>query len=202
MSDHDYLFKLMLVGDSAVGKSCLLNRFSDNIFTERFVCTIGVDFKIRMIELENLVICLQIWDTAGQDRYRSISTSYYNGSNGIVVIYDTSNRETFENVKFWLNEIKKHAADDVLLLLVGNKIDLESEYCVPSEEAEAFAKQHQMMFLETSAKTAENVDLAFTSLAESILKQRIANPMDDDVDDDGFDITGGSNINVDGGCGC
>ncbi|EEB90600.1 hypothetical protein MPER_11169 [Moniliophthora perniciosa FA553] len=109
-SEYDYLFKLLLIGDSGVGKSCLLLRFADDTYTESYISTIGVDFKIRTIELEGKTVKLQIWDTAGQERFRTITSSYYRGAHGIIVVYDVTDNDTFTNVKQWLQEIDRYAS--------------------------------------------------------------------------------------------
>jgi len=124
-TEYDYLFKLLLIGDSGVGKSCMLLRFADDTYTESYISTIGVDFKIRTISLDGKTIKLQIWDTAGQERFRTISSTYYRGAHGIIVVYDITNHESFANVKRWLTEIDKYARENVNKLLVGNKSDLD-----------------------------------------------------------------------------
>ena len=128
------MFKLLLIGDSGVGKSCLLLRFSDDTYTESYISTIGVDFKIRTIPLEGKTVKLQIWDTAGQERFRTITSSYYRGAHGIIIVYDCTDLESFENVKNWLGEIERYGSDGVSKLLVGNKCDLESARKVSYDE--------------------------------------------------------------------
>lgn len=172
--EYDYLFKLLLIGDSGVGKSCLLLRFADDTYTESYISTIGVDFKIRTIELDGKTIKLQIWDTAGQERFRTITSSYYRGAHGIIIVYDVTDQDSFKNVKQWLKEIERYASDNVNKLLVGNKCDLKPKKVIDSKDAEDFAKNLGIPFLETSAKTAQGVEQAFMTMAAEI-KNRLAN---------------------------
>jgi len=167
-SEYDYLFKLLLIGDSGVGKSCLLLRFADDTYTESYISTIGVDFKIRTIELEGKTVKLQIWDTAGQERFRTITSSYYRGAHGIIVVYDVTDNDTFTNVKQWLQEIDRYASEGVNKLLVGNKSDLTSKKVVEYSVAKEFADQLSIPFLETSAKNSTNVEQAFLTMAKQI----------------------------------
>ncbi|KAJ1799884.1 ras GTPase [Coemansia sp. RSA 2399] len=170
--EYDYLFKLLLIGDSGVGKSCLLLRFADDTYTESYISTIGVDFKIRTIELDGKTVKLQIWDTAGQERFRTITSSYYRGAHGIIVVYDVTDGETFSNVKQWLQEIDRYASEGVNKLLVGNKSDLEDKRKVDVTEAKDFADSLNISFLETSAKDSTNVEKAFMTMAGQI-KERM-----------------------------
>ncbi|KAH8346717.1 hypothetical protein KR084_008528 [Drosophila pseudotakahashii] len=192
----DYLFKLLLIGDSGVGKSCLLLRFADDTYTESYISTIGVDFvsdkescenslclthrififqKIRTIELDGKTIKLQIWDTAGQERFRTITSSYYRGAHGIIVVYDCTDQESFNNVKQWLEEIERYACENVNKLLVGNKSDLTTKKVVDHTTAAEYAAQLGIPFLETSAKSATNVEQAFMTMAAEI-KNRVGPP--------------------------
>jgi len=196
--EYDYLFKMLLIGDSGVGKSCLLLRFADDTYTESYISTIGVDFKIRTIELEGKTVKLQIWDTAGQERFRTITSSYYRGAHGIIVVYDVTDRDTFEHVKQWLQEIDRYANEHVNKLLVGNKSDLEDKRQVSKEEGQAFADEHGIKFLETSAKDASNVEPAFQEMAKQI-KSR--------MDGESFKetkqtvrLSGGEQVSTQGGC--
>jgi len=170
--DYDYLFKLLLIGDSGVGKSCLLLRFADDTYTDSYISTIGVDFKIRTIKLDNKTVKLQIWDTAGQERFRTITSSYYRGAHGIIVVYDCTDMETFTNLKQWLEEISRYACENVNKLLVGNKSDLIDKRAVDEATAKEYAEHLKIPFLETSAKQATNVELAFLTMAAEI-KNRI-----------------------------
>ncbi|XP_051521490.1 ras-related protein ORAB-1-like [Myxocyprinus asiaticus] len=169
--EYDYLFKLLLIGDSGVGKSCLLLRFADDIYTESYISTIGVDFKIRTIEMEGKTVKLQIWDTAGQERFRTITSSYYRGAHGIIIVYDVTEQESFNNVKQWLEEIDRYACENVSKLLVGNKIDLATKKLVDFTTAKEFAESLKIPFLETSAKNANNVEKAFLTMASEIQKR-------------------------------
>ncbi|CAH9082223.1 unnamed protein product [Cuscuta europaea] len=170
-NEYDYLFKLLLIGDSSVGKSCLLLRFADDSYVDSYISTIGVDFKIRTAELDEKTIKLQIWDTAGQERFRTITSSYYRGAHGIIIVYDVTERESYENVKQWLNEIDRYASESVCKLLVGNKCDMVDNKAVTTEEAKAFANELGIPFLETSAKDSINVEEAFLTMAGEIKKK-------------------------------
>ena len=171
----DYLFKLLLIGDSGVGKTCILFRFSDDAFNSTFISTIGIDFKIKTIELHGKKIKLQIWDTAGQERFQTITTSYYRGAMGIMLVYDITQSSSFGNINKWLRNIEDHATDNVAKLILGNKCDMEARRVVPFEQGEQLAKSKGLKFLETSAKANINIDKAFTMIADDIL-QKTPNP--------------------------
>ncbi|XP_008806672.1 ras-related protein RIC1-like isoform X3 [Phoenix dactylifera] len=158
--EYDYLFKLLLIGDSGVGKSCLLLRFADDSYLESYISTIGVDF----------------WDTAGQERFRTITSSYYRGAHGIIVVYDVTDQESFNNVKQWLNEIDRYASDNVNKLLVGNKCDLDADRVVSYETGKAFADEIGIPLLETSAKDATNVEKAFMTMTAEIKNRMASQP--------------------------
>lgn len=168
---YDLLFKLLLIGDSGVGKTCLLFRFSDDAFNTTFISTIGIDFKIKTVELGGKKIKLQIWDTAGQERFHTITTSYYRGAMGIMLVYDITNAKTFENISKWLRNIDEHANEDVEKMILGNKCDMEDKRQVSKERGEAIAREHAIPFLETSAKANINVEKAFMDLAQAILNK-------------------------------
>ncbi|XP_036295658.1 ras-related protein Rab-8B isoform X2 [Pipistrellus kuhlii] len=133
---YDYLFKLLLIGDSGVGKTCLLFRFSEDAFNTTFISTIGIDFKIRTIELDGKKIKLQIWDTAGQERFRTITTAYYRGAMGIMLVYDITNEKSFDNIKNWIRNIEEHASLDVERMILGNKCDMNDKRQVSKERGE------------------------------------------------------------------
>uniref|UniRef100_A0A914XNS6 Ras-related protein Rab-8A n=1 Tax=Plectus sambesii TaxID=2011161 RepID=A0A914XNS6_9BILA len=165
---YDYLFKLLLIGDSGVGKTCLLFRFSEDSFNNSFISTIGIDFKIRTIELDGKKIKLQIWDTAGQERFRTITTAYYRGAMGILLVYDITNERSFENIKNWIRNIEEHASSDVERMVLGNKCDVEDRRQVSRERGEQMAIEYGTKFMETSAKANINVEDAFFTLARDI----------------------------------
>merc|ERR1712100_73312 len=168
--EYDFLFKLLLIGDSGVGKSCLLLRFADDTYTETYISTIGVDFKIRTVEIDGKVIKLQIWDTAGQERFRTITSSYYRGAHGIIVVYDVTEKDTFDAVERWMTEIERFAGNEVNKMLVGNKCDMVSKKTVDYSSAKEFADSHGIQFFETSAKENQNVEQAFLDLTRDIKK--------------------------------
>lgn len=172
--DYDYLFKLVLIGDSGVGKSCLLLRFADDNFTDSYISTIGVDFRFRTINIDDKTVKLQIWDTAGQERFRTITSAYYRGADGIIMVYDVTSAESFDHVEEWLSEVDRYANENTSKLLVGNKADLVEEKQVSEETAQGFADKLGISFLETSAKTATNVDNAFLTMANELIKTKQA----------------------------
>merc|ERR1712115_150252 len=165
---YDYLIKLLLIGDSGVGKSCLLLRFSDDSFTQSFITTIGIDFKIKTIDLDGKRIKLQIWDTAGQERFRTITTAYYRGAMGILLVYDVTDEQSFQNIRNWIRNIEQHAADNVNRVLIGNKCDMISEKVVETARGQDLADEYSIRFFEASAKTNINVKEAFESIASDI----------------------------------
>ncbi|KAH8120693.1 rab-type small GTP-binding protein [Phellopilus nigrolimitatus] len=167
-SHYDFLIKLLLIGDSGVGKSCLLTRFCDDTWTPSFITTIGIDFKIRTIELDGKRIKLQIWDTAGQERFRTITTAYYRGAMGILLVYDVTDPKSFENIDTWFANVEQHASDGVDKILVGNKSDWEDKRAVMSDAGEQKAKELGVDFIETSAKENREVENAFFKLARAI----------------------------------
>lgn len=163
----DYLYKILLLGSSAVGKSSLLLRFSDDTFKENQISTIGVDWKIRTVEMNGKQMKLQLWDSAGQERFRTIASSYYRGAHGVVVVFDLTDAKSFESVDSWLEEIGEHAPT-VRRILIGNKSDLVDQRAIDEADARAFAKKNGMQYMETSAKSADNVTEAFLAMTKDI----------------------------------
>ncbi|KID80547.1 Small GTPase superfamily, Rab type, partial [Metarhizium majus ARSEF 297] len=162
--EYDFLFKVVLIGDSGVGKSNLLSRFTRNEFNLDSKSTIGVEFATRSIQVDSKTIKAQIWDTAGQERYRAITSAYYRGAVGALLVYDISKHQTYENVTRWLKELRDHADANIVIMLVGNKSDLRHLRAVPTEEAKSFASENHLSFIETSALDASNVELAFQNI--------------------------------------
>ncbi|CAM8999408.1 unnamed protein product [Rhodiola kirilowii] len=164
----DYVFKVVLIGDSAVGKSQILARFSRNEFSLDSKATIGVEFQTRTLMIQQKSFKAQIWDTAGQERYRAVTSAYYRGAVGAMLVYDITKRQSFDHIPRWLEELRAHADKNIVIILIGNKSDLESQRAVPTEDAKEFAQKERLFFLETSALEATNVETAFTTLLTKI----------------------------------
>ncbi len=167
--EYDFIFKVLLLGNSDVGKSSLILRYVDQIWNEVFVPTIGVDFKVKTLEIDNKNIKMQIWDTAGEERFRNVISSYFKGSHGILLVYDITNKDSFKNLENWLIEIEKNASENVLKILIGNKNDLDNDREIKADEGQAFANRNGMQFMETSAKMNTNVNEAFEALAKLMI---------------------------------
>ena len=168
--DYDYIFKLVLIGDTCVGKSCILVRFSDDIFDDNYVTTIGVDFRFKTMVVKNKVVKIQIWDTAGQERYRSITTAYYRGAAAIIICCDCTNKESFNNIKNWVEEIGKYTdKDSVDKMVFMNKCDLVEDRCIKKDEIDKFQKENGIKVLEVSAKTGEGIDKGFEYIIEKLI---------------------------------
>ncbi|KAK4255853.1 hypothetical protein QN277_008793 [Acacia crassicarpa] len=166
--DYDYLFKVVLIGDSGVGKSNLLSRFTRNEFSLESKSTIGVEFATRSIKVDDKIVKAQIWDTAGQERYRAITSAYYRGAVGALLVYDVTRHVTFENVERWLKELRDHTDSNIVVMLVGNKADLRHLRAVSTEDAKSFAEKENTFFIETSALESLNVENAFTEVLTQI----------------------------------
>ncbi|CAE7316879.1 RABD2C [Symbiodinium sp. CCMP2456] len=167
--DYDHLFKLVLIGDSGAGKSCLLLRFADDAFTDSYITTIGVDFRFKTIPVDKKTIKLQIWDTAGQERFRTITSAYYRGADGIILVYDICDRESFNHVDEWLNEVNRYVNENTCKILIGNKCDMTAERQVSTEEAKKKAEDLGIAFIECSAKDATNVEAAFQMMSTELI---------------------------------
>jgi Ras-related protein Rab-11A len=168
--EYDYLFKVVLIGDSGVGKSNLLSRFTRNEFNLESKSTIGVEFATRSIQVDSKTIKAQIWDTAGQERFRAITSAYYRGAVGALLVYDLAKHVTYENVNVWLKELRDHADNNIVVMLVGNKSDLRHLRAVSTEDAKKFAAENNLSFIETSALDSSNVELAFTKILTEIYR--------------------------------
>uniref|UniRef100_A0A7S2D3W7 Ras-related protein Rab-1 n=1 Tax=Florenciella parvula TaxID=236787 RepID=A0A7S2D3W7_9STRA len=170
----DMQIKLLMIGDSGVGKTCLLLRYANDSFSPTFITTIGIDFKIKNIELDGKRIKLQIWDTAGQERFRTITTSYFRGAQGILLVYDVTDRGSFNSIRNWVGQIQQHADVHVNKILIGNKCDIEDQRMVSKEEGEKLAKEYDIKFFETSAKQDFQVDSGFVTIAGEVKNRLIS----------------------------
>ena len=174
MDNYDYLFKIVVIGDSGVGKSSICSRFANGVFDDRFVTTIGVDFEICTINLDADTAKLQIWDTAGQERFKSITSSYYRGAQGIIIVFDVTSWESFRNVKTWLEEVDERIGDGCIKLILGNKSDQQCKREISFDVAKNYADNLGIPYLETSAKNSTNVEQAFVNLAMEIKRQTLS----------------------------
>lgn len=166
---YDYLFKFLIIGSAGSGKSCLLHQLIENKFKGDSSHTIGVEFGSKIVSVAGKSVKLQIWDTAGQERFRSVTRSYYRGAAGALLVFDITNRDSFNSLPDWLNDARSLASPNIVILLVGNKKDLDAEREVTFLEASQFAQENELMYLETSAKSGENVDESFLKCSKTIL---------------------------------
>ncbi|XP_059804905.1 ras-related protein Rab-37-like isoform X1 [Hypanus sabinus] len=172
---HDLTYKVMLIGDSGVGKTCFLVQFKDHAFLAgSYIATVGIDFRNKVVVVDGVKVKLQIWDTAGQERFRSVTHAYYRDAQALLLLYDITSKSSFDNIRAWLTEVHEYAQQDVVIMLLGNKADITSERAIKREEGERLAREYGVPFIETSAKTGINVELAFLAVAKE-LKHRSAN---------------------------
>ena len=170
-SNYQYIFKIILIGNSGVGKSCIINRYTREVFEENYKCTIGVDFLMKTIEIDGKTVKLQIWDTAGQEKYRSMSASYYRGANVAFVVFDITNRDSFNSLPSWIEAYYRNGPETQKnIILIGNKKDLENERVVTQDEAQQFSQTNNMIYFETSAREGENIEYVFKYAAEKLLE--------------------------------
>ena len=179
MDDEEYsmIFKIILIGDSGVGKTNILSRYTSNYFSDSSKSTVGVELGCKIEEVNGTKVKIQVWDTAGQERYKSITKTYYKGAKGALIVYDISRKESFNNVDKWIGDLKEFGEEDVCVILVGNKCDLEDMRQVSTDEVSKKAEQYSVGFCETSALSAKNVDTAFQMLIKKV-SEKIPN-MDD-----------------------
>ncbi|XP_073944247.1 RAS oncogene family member Rab26 isoform X3 [Choristoneura fumiferana] len=174
---YDVFGKVMLLGDSGVGKTCMLVRFRDGTFLAgNYISTVGIDFRNKVVTVDGIKVKLQIWDTAGQERFRSVTHAYYRDAHALLLLYDVTNKTSFDNIRAWLGEIREYAQDDVVIMLLGNKSDSGLERAVRREEGLRLAREYQVAFMETSAKTGLNVEAAFAHVGRALVAK--ANPAD------------------------
>ncbi|KAJ7771851.1 ras family-domain-containing protein [Mycena metata] len=196
-SNYDYLFKVVLIGDSGVGKSNLLSRFTRNEFNLESKSTIGVEFATRSIDVDGKTVKAQIWDTAGQERYRAITSAYYRGAVGALLVYDIAKHATYVNVTRWLKELRDHADANIVIMLVGNKSDLKHLRAVPTDEAKTFSTENGLSFIETSALDASNVEGAFQTILTDIYRivsSKSLEPSNNAIDAPGPSISVGPSV--------
>ena len=169
-SDYQYIFKLILIGNSGVGKSSILQRYMNKTFEESYKCTIGVDFLMKSLEVKGKTVKLQLWDTAGQEKYKSMVSSYYRGANVALVVFDITSRSSFESLPLWIENYYKNGPEQKNIILIGNKKDMADQRQVTQEEAEEFSETNNMIYFETSAKEGDNIDYVFNFAAEKLLE--------------------------------
>ncbi|KAM8930387.1 ras-related protein Rab-43 [Pelodytes ibericus] len=200
-SDYDFLFKLVLIGDAGVGKTCLVQRFKSGLFAERQGSTIGVDFTMKTLEIQGKRVKLQIWDTAGQERFRTITQSYYRSANGAIIAYDITKKKTFASIPRWIEDVKKYAGSNIVQLLIGNKTDMHEFREVQLEEAKTLAQHYDIISaIETSAKDSSNVEEAFTQMAVELM-MRHGGPVFSEKSTDNIKLDS-KDVAEAWGCGC
>ena len=200
--NYDFIFKVLLLGNSDVGKSSLLLRYVDSVWNDAFVPTIGVDFKVKTLTINEKKVKMQIWDTAGQERFRTVVATYFRGAHGILLLYDVTNKDSFKNLESWLIEIEKNAKEKVLKILIGNKCDLTDDREISTEEGKAFALRNGMEFMETSAKMNTNVTEAFETLGKLMIEFNSKGNQGTQKNNDNKNLKAGSGKNLKTKKGC
>ncbi|XP_075215187.1 RAS oncogene family member Rab19 [Lycorma delicatula] len=199
----DFLFKIVLIGDCGAGKTCVVQRFKSGTFVERHGNTIGVDFSMKTVSVDGKKVKLQIWDTAGQERFRTITQSYYRSANGVIIVYDITKRSSFLGLQRWIEEVRRYTASNVMLVLVGNKCDLEPLREVEFAEAEAMCEYipEILYVMETSAKENTNIENAFMCLATELKRRHDHTIYADNTQEDTVKLGDGKTIKRCSGCG-
>ena len=169
---NNHLLKIMLIGNSGVGKTCILSRFSSDSYNQSYISTVGIDFRIKTIEVNGKVIKLQIWDTAGQERFQSITSSYYRGAMGFLLVYDITDSQSFDCIGKWLRKIEENANEEAVIIILGNKCDLENEREIGMRQAQEIADRYRIPFMETSTKSNINIERAFNEITRMILDNK------------------------------
>ena len=169
IEDEYNKIKIMLIGDSTVGKTSLIRKYCENEFSETYITTVGIDFQIKYLDINNKKIKLQIWDTAGQERYQTVAKNYFNSSNGFIIVYDIAQRSTFDSVYNWVEQIKELAPSHIKIVIFGNKTDLNSNRVIKIKEGKELGEKFNFKFFETSAKTGQNLNEGFEYLVKEIL---------------------------------
>ena len=172
--NYDKTCQILLIGDSSVGKTSLIQRYANGIFKEEYLATVGLDFYTKQEAINNINVLVRLWDTAGQERFKSLTPNYFKNAEGVIITYDITSSQSFENLKFWINSIKTNLGEKniiIPIIIVGNKLDMEDMRDITREEAEKFAKENKYKYFETSAKTGEGVDDAIRDLVNQVLEK-------------------------------
>eukprot|EP01080_Neovahlkampfia_damariscottae_P001687 gene1687-456_t len=192
-SSHEYIFKYIIIGDMAVGKSCLLHQFTDQNFLPDMPHTIGVEFGTKVMEIGGTSVKLQIWDTAGQERFRAVTKSYYRGAAGALMVYDITRRDTYNHLANWLTDCRNLTNPHTVIVMIGNKLDLSDQREVSFEEASKFAEENGLIYVEASAKTGKNVEDSFFATSSKIFEKIKSGDIDPNSVESGIQIAGNDN---------
>lgn len=197
----DYLFKVVLIGDADVGKTCVVQRFKSGTYVEKHASTIGVDFTMKTLQIDGKLVKLQIWDTAGQERFRTITQSYYRSANGVIMAYDITKKSSFESLARWLDDVRRYAGSNIVQILIGNKKDLENQREVNFTDAKTFAQQNNMIGLvESSAKENINIDETFIKLAKELIRRYGGEVSLDSMASENVNLSTGKNVGSSWSC--